>query len=145
MPKDRRLTESLKKISAAIEQHDWPNVVEQLHRLLSEKEDSMGRLGPTTWGSVREQALRLMLKLPDEARQAFRHRWDEEARRQLGAIVESNRRSDLVPIAVQFLLTDAGHEAADRLGNWHFDRGEFSLATRWFRRVEEALDRKSVV
>ncbi len=138
-PKDRRQTESLKKIAAAIEQQDWPNVVEQLHRLLAEKEDSAGRLGASTWGSVREQALRLMLRLPDEAQQAFRERWSAEARRQLETIKESNRVSDLVPIAVQFLLTDAGHEAADRLACWHFDRGEFALATRWFRRVEDAL------
>ncbi|HLQ43181.1 MAG TPA: PQQ-binding-like beta-propeller repeat protein, partial [Planctomycetaceae bacterium] len=96
------------------------------------------RFGKEGWLSLRERALRLILKLPDEVVRTFRQRWSVEAQRRLEEAEQSGRADQIARVATRFFLTDAGHAAADRLGTRHLDRGESALATRWFRLLADA-------
>src|SRR5439155_5553351 len=137
-PKDRKQADLLKKGAAAIDNQDWPTALELLQVVLGQEEDSVDRFGKEGWLSLRERALRLILKLPDEVVRTFRQRWSVEAQRRLEEAEQSGRADQIARVATRFFLTDAGHAAADRLGTRHLDRGESALATRWFRLLADA-------
>ncbi len=137
-PKDRKQSEVLRKASAAIDNKDWPSALELLQNLLGQEEDSVERSSTAGWGSVRERALGLMLQLPAEVVRAYRQRWSTEAQRRLDEAERSGRVDVLAQVATRFLLTDAGASAANRLASRHLERGEYALATRWFKRLAEA-------
>ena len=135
--KDRKQTEVLRKATAAANAQDWQTVLELAQSLLSQEEDSVSRVG-NGWQSVREQAMRLMLRLPEEVVRTFRQRVGAEAARRLEEAEQSGRIDRLAQVAMKFLVLEQGQTAAQRLAVRHLDRGEFALATRWFRWLDDA-------
>src|SRR5437773_2728975 len=94
-PKDRKQADLLKKGSAAIDNQDWPAALELLQIVLGQEEDSVDRFGKEGWLSLRERALRLILKLPDEVVRTFRQRWSVEAQRRLEEAEQSGRADQI--------------------------------------------------
>ena len=135
--KDRKQAEVLRKANAAVEAQDWTTALELLQNLLAQEEDSVERIG-REWHSVRERAMRLMLKLPEKDLRSFRFRVGAEAARRLDEAERSGRIDRLAHVAMRFLLLEPGQTAAQRLAMRHLDRGEFTQATRWFRWLEDA-------
>ncbi len=135
--KDRKQTELLRKASAAAHAQDWQSALELTQTLLAQEEDSVSRVD-NGWMSVREQAMRLMLKIPEEVVRGFRQRIGTEAVRRLNEAEQSGRIDRLAQVAMRFLLLEPGQSAAQRLAVRHLDRGEFALATRWFRWLDDA-------
>ena len=135
--KDRKQAELLRKANAAIEAQDWTTALELLQILLAQEEDSGERIG-REWHSVRERAMRLMLKLPEKDVRSFRFRAGAEATRRLEEAEQSGRIDRLAHVAMRYLLLEPGQTAAQRLAMRHLDRGEFTQATRWFRWLEDA-------
>ncbi len=135
--KDRRQAEMLRKANTAVESQDWTTALELLQSLLAQEEDSVERIG-REWHSVRERAMRLMLKLPEKDVRAFRFRASAEAARRLEEAERSGRIDRLAHVAMRYLLLESGQTAAQRLAMRHLDRGEFTQATRWFRWLEDA-------
>ena len=80
--KDRKQAEALRKASAAAHAQDWQTALELAQTLLSQEEDSVSRID-NGWVSVREQAMRLMLSIPEEVLRGFRKRTGAEAARRL--------------------------------------------------------------
>ncbi|MBC7817281.1 MAG: PQQ-binding-like beta-propeller repeat protein, partial [Planctomycetaceae bacterium] len=134
--KDRKQAELLRKANAAVEAQDWTTALELLQSLLAQEEDSVERIG-REWHSVRERAMRLMLKLPAQDVRAFRFRIGAEATRRLDEAEQSGRIDRLAHVAMRFLVLEQGQTAAQRLAMRHLDRGEFAQATRWFRWLED--------
>lgn len=135
--KDRKQTELLRKATAAAQAQDWQAALELAQALLAQEEDSVSRVD-SGWQSVREQAMRLMLKLPEEIVRGFRQRVGAEAVRRLDEAEGSGRIGRLAQVAMRFLVLEPGQTAAQRLAVRHLDRGEFALATRWFRWLDDA-------
>lgn len=135
--KDRKQAEMLRKANAAVEAEDWTIALELLQNLLAQEEDSVERIG-REWHSVRERAMRLMLKFPEKDVRSFRFRAGAEATRRLEEAERSGRIDRLAHIAMRYLLLEPGQTAAQRLAMRHLDRGEFTQATRWFRWLEDA-------
>ena len=135
--KDRRQSELLRKASTATHAQDWQAALELIQALLAQEEDSVSRVD-NGWISVREQAMRLMLKLPEDVLRGFRQRVGAEAARRLEEAELSGRIDRLAQIAMRFLVLESGQSAAQRLAVRHLDRGEFALATRWFQWLEDA-------
>ncbi len=134
--KDRKQAELLRKANAAVEAQDWVTALELLQTLLAQEEDSVERIG-REWHSVRERAMRLMLKLPAADVRSFRVRIGAEATRRLDEAEQSGRIDRLAHVAMRFLVLEQGQTAAQRLAMRHLDRGEFAQATRWFRWLED--------
>ena len=135
--KDRKQAELLRKASAAAQAQDWQAALELTQTLLAQEEDSVSRVD-NGWQSVREQAMRLMLKIPEDVLRGFRQRIGAEAARRLDEAEESGRIDRLAHVAMRFLVLEPGQSAAQRLAVRHLDRGEFALATRWFRWLDDA-------
>ena len=135
--KDRKQAEALRKASAAAHAQDWQTALELAQTLLSQEEDSVSRID-NGWVSVREQAMRLMLSIPEEVLRGFRQRTGAEAARRLEEAEQSGRIDRLAQVAARFLVLEPGQTAAQRLAVRHLDRGEFALATRWFRWLDDA-------
>lgn len=135
--KDRKQAELLRKASTAAHAQDWQTALEWAQALLAQEEDSVSRVD-NGWLSVRDQAMRLMLTIPDEVIRGFRQRVGAEAARRLDEAEESGRIDRLAHVAMRFLVLEPGQSAAQRLAVRHLDRGEFALATRWFRWLDDA-------
>lgn len=135
--KDRKQAELLRKANAAAHAQDWQAALELAQTLLAQEEDSVSRVD-NGWLSVREQAMRLMLKIPEEVIRGFRQRVGAEAARRLDEAEQSGRIDRLAQVAMRFLVLEPGQSAAQRLAVRHLDRGEFALATRWFRWLDDA-------
>ena len=135
--KDRKQAELLRKASAAAHAQDWQAALELTQTLLAQEEDSVSRVD-NEWVSVREQAMRLMLRIPEDVLRGFRQRIGAEAARRLDEAEESGRIDRLAHVAMRFLVLEPGQSAAQRLAVRHLDRGEFALATRWFRWLDDA-------
>ena len=135
--KDRKQAEMIRKASTAAHAQDWQAVLELAQTLLAQEEDSVSRVD-NGWLSVREQAMRLMLKIPEEVLRGFRQRIEAEAARRLDDAEQSGLIDRLAQVAMRFLVLEPGQLAAQRLAVRHLDRGEFALATRWFRWLDDA-------
>ena len=103
--KDRKQAELLRKASSAVESQDWVAALELLQTLLAQDEDSVERIG-REWYSVRDRAMRLMLKLPADVLHTFRQRSSAEAARRLGEAEASGRIDRLAQIAARFLVLE---------------------------------------
>lgn len=135
--KDRKQAELLRKANASAHAQDWQAALELTQTLLAQEEDSVSRVD-NGWISVREQAMRLMLTIPDEVLRGFRQRIGAEAERRLSEAEQSGRIDRLAQVAMRFLVLEPGQLSAQQLAVRHLDRGEFALATRWFRWLDDA-------
>lgn len=88
--KDRKQSETLRKASAAAHAQDWQSALELAQNLLAQEEDSVSRVD-NGWLSVREQAMRIMLKIPEQVIRGFQQRVGAEAVRRLDEAEQSGR------------------------------------------------------
>jgi outer membrane protein assembly factor BamB len=144
LPYDR---DAKKKIDAArdyIQEKDWPKAIHVLQGLLKpDKEDVMipvPRKGPdgrdtTSWVSVREEANRMIGSLPKEGMEFYRLQNNQAAADLLKQAKEASDERLLARVAMSYLHTDAGAEAAELLGTRKLDRGDFVGAALYFERL----------
>lgn len=128
---------TLRKARAHAEAREWSTACEALQRLLDEPDDSICRLPGGKWGSVRGEVRRILTACPPEALETYRRQYAGIARQRLQEALETDNSAVIVEVALRYPLTEAGDEAANRLGSRHFDRGEFGLAARWFEGLYE--------
>ena len=136
----RTAAQHIERAATTQRDSEWKAALDLLQRVLDEPGDSLVRRPDGTWVSVRDEANRMLSRLPP--------RLAEQYRQQYGALAEqlfdeARRDSDLqksVEVATRFFHTPAGRHAADFLGLFHLDRGEFGLAARWFFRLIDVED-----
>ncbi|HUG93233.1 MAG TPA: PQQ-binding-like beta-propeller repeat protein, partial [Planctomycetaceae bacterium] len=126
---------------------NWKRAVEVLQFILDRPEDSVIRQANGQLVSVRVEANRLLTELPPEHMRNYRDVHGGEASRLLREAVQSSDVAKLIQVATRFFHTDSGYAAANQLGSIHYDRGEFGMATYWYRQLLAAkapltLDRK---
>ena len=146
-PHDPDQANLLRMATIRIRDKNWKEALVLLQRLLDPPrptagsravEDSLIRRPDGHWISVRDEARRLLGTLPKEARDNYRMQYDPTAKRLLTEARRDGNIARLVEVATKFFHTEAGFQAADLLGNLHFDRGEFGIAARWYRQLIEA-------
>lgn len=136
-PEDRRATAVLGRIKRAIERQEWNTVLPQLQGLLEQPTDAIVRVGPGQFRSMRAEANAMLLSLPNEWRQRYLTQFARLARRSLSEALEKSDYAAVANVANRYLLTESGILAARVLATRHMDRGEFALAMRWFKRMQE--------
>jgi outer membrane protein assembly factor BamB len=92
-----------------------------------------GRPGLVAW-----EANRLLGRLPAAQLETYRLRHEAQARELDRAGHLSGNWDQVIDVATQFFYTETGQQAANAIGNFHFDRGEFGLAAVWYGRLLES-------
>ena len=120
----------------------WEKALTTLKELSGTK--STSPLLPTAEGFLVDAESRIfmaLISLPAEGREAFRLFFDGKARKQFEELPSQTgfknpqAISDAKKIYSQYFLTSVGDDVADLLGNDAFERGEFSLAARYWRSI----------
>jgi len=97
--------------------------------------DSLIRTEKDKWVSVVSEANRLLSRFPPELLDRMRLQIGAEAKQELLDAERNRDMSGIAEIATRYFHTPAGQQAANRLGSYHFDRGEFGMASRWFKQL----------
>ena len=92
-----------------------------------------GRPGLVAW-----EANRLLAHLPAAQLEVYRLRHEAQARELERAGRRAGNWDQVIDVATEFFHTETGQQAANAIGNFHFDRGEFGLASLWYGRLLEA-------
>ncbi len=141
IPYDRRLAVELRKAETLMEERKWKSAMLVLQYVLDksgENGDTLIRLPGGELVSLREQAIHLLGRFPEPQLDQYRLEHGETARRMLSDALQRGAATGIVEVVDKHFHTMAGHEACNILGTQHFDRGEFGLAARRFRRLLEA-------
>jgi outer membrane protein assembly factor BamB len=145
--KDNVLRGSLEYVDDQIRVKQWEKAALQLQKLVSihpdrfavvKRKGANGQEYEVPTGVVLE-ANRLLATLPEPGIQAYRDLYSTDSERYLKEAKEStgveDRLAKLGLVARNYLNTDAGAQAADLLGAYYLDRGEFTAASTWYGRL----------
>jgi outer membrane protein assembly factor BamB len=143
LPKDPALRKKLEAARDYIQTREWPEAVGLLQSLLDARTDSFveipaAREGErSVWRSTREEAERLLAKLPAEGLQYYRLAQDPPAQRMLKEAVKEGDIRKLAVIVRRFRFTPTGATALNLLAGYHLDRSRPDLATLCYQRLLE--------
>jgi outer membrane protein assembly factor BamB len=135
-PTEKRADDLMRKALAAISDGKWNDALEFLQRIATLPEDTLyrqdGNHAGGQWISMHDEAQRLIGEAPSEPLSQYRAQYGGLARQLLADAGRSGDPADFARLARTYFHTDAGYEAANRIGSLHLDRDEVSLAARWF-------------
>ncbi|HEV3021655.1 MAG TPA: PQQ-binding-like beta-propeller repeat protein, partial [Pirellulales bacterium] len=137
-PYDKRADDWMRKALAHIKSGQWKDALELLQKIVDLPEDTLHRTEAGTWVSLRTESQRLFGTAPAEMLDAYRVQFGGLARQLLAEAMRTGDLAAFGRVAQKYFHTEAGYEAADRLGSLHFDRGEFPLAAHWFAALWQA-------
>lgn len=137
-PYDRKASDWLQKASGLAKGNQWKEALELLQRVTDQPEDSLYRTEAGKWVSIRSEADRLRGEAPPAILADYRTRYGGLARQLLHDAVRTGNLAAYGKVAKGYFHTDAGYEAANRLGSLHLDRGEFALSAYWFAALWQA-------
>lgn len=142
-PKARR---NLREAQRLIDAKDWSQAIRLLQILLDAKEDFFLEV---TEGeakgrrvSIRSEATRLLSTLPREGKQFYEQQFGAQAMALLRQGKLANDPQVYAEVALRYLHTDAGSEAAALLGSYHLDQGQYIVAALCYERL---MDRENGV
>ncbi|HTK75535.1 MAG TPA: PQQ-binding-like beta-propeller repeat protein, partial [Gemmataceae bacterium] len=143
IPTDRESKRLIQAAQDYIKKKEWQVVCESLQSLLEGKEDSF--LEVTTNDAdgkpvtrrvcVRAEANRLIGELPPDGLEFYQVRYGPGAEARLKEALEKSDPTILAEVALKYLHTKAGLEAANLLGTYHLDRGNYLMAALCFERL----------
>jgi outer membrane protein assembly factor BamB len=140
LPSDTRVRQKLEAARDYIKAREWDEAVRVLQDILDAKEDQfLPVTGPDVEGKptvyargLRAETGRLLDALPPKGREAYNAVFGAKARALLKEAVEKDDAQLLAQVVQRYRHTDAGAEAAERLGTYHLDRGNRDFAGRYF-------------
>jgi outer membrane protein assembly factor BamB len=131
-PYDKRADDWMRKAIGHIQAGEWKAALDLLQKISELPEDTLFRTDAGKWVSLRGEAQRLRGDAPADLMEQYRVQFGGLARQ---LFAEAQRTGDLAGfgrVAATYFHTEAGYDAANRLGSLHLDRGEFALAAHWF-------------
>lgn len=137
-PYDRAATTWMTRAIAHAKANEWKQALELLQRVTDQPEDSLFRTEAGKWVSIHVEADRRRGEAPAEVLAEYRAQYEGLARQLLNEAIKSGTPAAFGRVARGYFHTDAGREAADRLGSLHLNRGEFALASYWFAALWQA-------
>jgi outer membrane protein assembly factor BamB/tetratricopeptide (TPR) repeat protein len=140
LPSDARLRQKLEAAHDYIKAKEWPEAVRVLQDLIDVKEDQFlpAKTPPAEGkpsihsGGFRGEALRLLAGLPPKGWETYNSVYGPKARSLLKEAIDRDDVALLRQVVQRYLHTEAGAEAAERLGSYYLDRGNRTLAARCF-------------
>lgn len=128
----------IRKAASYMDEGNWQLAMEILQYQLDRAGDASMVLPDGTWTQIRTEADRLLGQFPQAALETYRLQNSGSAAQLLQDAHVENDIGKVAEVANRYFHTPAGHEAANELGTYHFDRGEFGMAARWFARLVRA-------
>lgn len=143
IPTDRESKRLIQAAQDYIKKKEWQVVCESLQSLLEGKEDSFLEVTSndadgkpvTRRVSVRAEANRLIGELPADGLEFYQVRYGPGAEARLKEALEKSDPTILADVALKYLHTKAGLDAANLLGTYHLDRGNYLMAALCFERL----------
>jgi outer membrane protein assembly factor BamB len=129
------LARRLGEVQKRAEQEQWPEVVDEYHRLLEEAGDDLAPLDPQQPSHcvpVRRLCHVRLAAMPPAARRLYRARVDDQAKQWLDEGVERRDPLPLRRLVEQAFCSRHAERALDLLGDLAFERGDFEQAERWW-------------
>jgi outer membrane protein assembly factor BamB len=136
-PRARRKLDDAKRF-IDLPQPDWQSAVQILQSLLDANEDNFLQESDGEKGrrvSVRAEANRILGSLPREGKQFYEQQFGAIAKQALKQAKSQSNPQALAEIALRYVHTDAGAEAAALLGSYHLDHGRYIVAALCFERL----------
>jgi outer membrane protein assembly factor BamB/tetratricopeptide (TPR) repeat protein len=112
--------------------------LERLEFLLTNSDRATIRTADGRPGLVAWEANRLLGRLPANALDTYRLRHEAQAAQLFDDAQKTGNWDQIMDVATRYFHTQTGKQAANAIGNFHFDRGEFGLASLWYSRVLNA-------
>lgn len=138
LPVDPRARRKMEEARRFIETQDWQSAVKILQSLLDATEDNFlqeveGDKGRRV--SVRAEANRMLSSLPPDGKRFYEQQFGSAAKL---AFKQAKSKADpqaMADIALKYVHTEAGAEAASWLGAYHLDHGRYIVAALCFERL----------
>jgi hypothetical protein len=143
LPVDPRARRKIDDAKRFIELQDWQSAVKILQMLLDANEDNFLQETETDKGrrvSVRAEANRLLGSLPREGKQFYEQQFGAQAKLSLKQAKANGNPQALAEVALKYVHTDAGAEAAALLGSYHLDHGRYIVAALCYERLMSRED-----
>jgi outer membrane protein assembly factor BamB len=130
-----RYVKNLSLAETKAREGDWHEASRLLQEIIDLPEDTLWQRPDGRWVSLQSEAETQVGNLASEGRAEYRAQHDGLAQRMLDEAAASTRSDALFQVASRYFHTDAGYRSADVIAASYFDRGEFSLAARWYARL----------
>lgn len=146
-PVPREMLRPLIRANRAIRENEPARAVTLLGEVLSEStdEDFLVPLSGVDGLSVslRNQAQRILGRLPSKERDLYRLRYGVQAKQLLAVAIEESDFGKVSEVMQRFFYTDAGFDAAMLMGHHHLDEGRVVAAANCFQRICDSPDANS--
>lgn len=137
-PTDTKQTATMRRVQSLVQQQDWERALEAIQLLLSRESGLLYRQPDGQLTPMRRAAERLLGQFPEQAMRRYQLQYGASAERLLADGQQTGDFEKFLETATKYFHTPAGYRAADWLGSYHLDRGEFGMAVRWFEPLLEA-------
>jgi outer membrane protein assembly factor BamB/tetratricopeptide (TPR) repeat protein len=138
IPHNATQSKHLDQAEQLIEEGHPDQALELLEIVLSHSDHATIRTSDGRPGLVAWEANRLLGRLPAAQIETYRLRHEAQAREMERTGRSTGNWDQVIDVATQFFHTETGQQAANAIGNFHFDRGEFGLAALWYGRLLES-------
>jgi outer membrane protein assembly factor BamB/tetratricopeptide (TPR) repeat protein len=148
LPTDRQARRRIEAAEDYVKAKDWAAVVRIVQPLLETVEDVLipdprqKDDRPARWVSLRGEADRILMGLPEEGRKYYEHIQGQKAAVLLKTAREANDVRVFADVAQRYAHTSAGAQALDHLATAHLDRGQTAEAAECYRwLLRQPIDR----
>jgi outer membrane protein assembly factor BamB len=138
VPHNSSQAKQLEQAEQLITAGNWDQALERLEHVLAHSDHATMRMSDGRPGLVAWEANRLLARLPTSALDTYRLRHEAQAGQLYRDAQQSGNWDQVMDVATQYFHTQTGKQAANAIGNFHFDRGEFGLASLWYVRLLDA-------
>jgi outer membrane protein assembly factor BamB len=135
LPRDRTAERKVARVKEMIQEEDWGNAAKVLQSLLNVKEDVFLQDEKGRWVSVRTEANRIIGQMPRDGQQFYEQQVGAEARKLLKDGLAAGNPQVYADVALRYMHTEAGTEAAGHLGTYHLDHGRYIVAALCYERL----------
>ncbi|MFO0813737.1 MAG: PQQ-binding-like beta-propeller repeat protein [Gemmatales bacterium] len=138
LPVDPRARRKVEEARRFIDTQDWQSAVKILQSLLDASEDNFLQESEGDKGrrvSVRAEANRMLGNLPPEGKRFYEQQFGSVAKLALKQARAQANPQAMAEVALKYVHTQAGAEAAAWLGAYHLDHGRYIVAALCFERL----------
>ncbi len=113
----------------------WPEAAKLLHEAATKHGDALIRHNHGVYVGIREYVQQLIGGWPKDGIRAYRELFEDQARRELGRVADSNDVVALLSVYDRYFCTSLAPELADKIGQLAIEAGELALAEQVYSRL----------
>ena len=122
VPHNSSQAKQLEQAEQLITAGHWDQALERLEHVLAHSDHATMRMSDGRPGLVAWEANRLLARLPASALDTYRLRHEAQAGQLYRDAQQSGNWDQVMDVATRYFHTQTGKQAANAIGNFHFDR-----------------------